>query len=138
VSSRSGVAGFTANCYIRILYFYFYVLVIYLSCAHLTRIYLTKGDLLTQELQFVNFTSVHVLSTNPILASGYRCPHVVLRGPRVEHSNSGKKSLDSIRFDSRYRIDFFDSIRFGNLINLPLVHRYSNSKLGVIFIVCIA
>ena len=28
----------------------------------------------------------------------------------------------SIRFDSRYRIDFFDSIRFGNLINLPLVH----------------
>jgi len=41
-----------------------------------------------------------------------------------EHSNSGKKS--------------FDSIRFRNLINLPLVHRYSNSKLGVIFIVCIA
>jgi len=34
----------------------------------------------------------------------------------------GQKSLDSIRFDSRYRIDFFDSIRFGNLINLPLVH----------------
>ena len=32
----------------------------------------------------------------------------------------------------------FDSIRFGNLINLPLVHWYSNSKLGVIFIVCIA
>ena len=29
----------------------------------------------------------------------------------------------------------FDSIRFGNLINLPLVHWYSNSKLGVIFIV---
>jgi len=56
----------------------------------------------------------------------------------IEHSNSGKK--DSIRFDSRYRIDFFDSIRFGNLINLPLVHWYSNSrpKLGVIFIVCIA
>jgi len=26
------------------------------------------------------------------------------------------------RFDSRYRIDFFDSIRFSNLINLPLVH----------------
>ena len=40
----------------------------------------------------------------------------------IEHSNSGKKSFDSIRFDSRYRIDFFDSIRFGNLINLPLVH----------------
>ena len=40
----------------------------------------------------------------------------------LEHSNSGKKSFDSIRFDSRYRIDFFDSIRFGNLINLPLVH----------------
>jgi len=38
----------------------------------------------------------------------------------VEHSNSGKKVL--IRFDSRCRIDFFDSIRFGNLINLPLVH----------------
>jgi len=38
---------------------------------------------------------------------------------QVEHSNSGKKS--------------FDSIRFGNLINLPLVHWYSNSKLGVIF-----
>jgi len=39
----------------------------------------------------------------------------------IEHSNSGKKSFDSIRFDSRYGIDFFDSIRFGNLINLPLV-----------------
>ena len=25
------------------------------------------------------------------------------------------------RFDSRYRIDFFDSIRFANLIHLPLV-----------------
>jgi len=43
-----------------------------------------------------------------------------------------------IRFDSRYRIDFFDSIRFGSLINLPLVHWYSNSKLVVIFVVCIA
>ena len=32
----------------------------------------------------------------------------------------------------------FDSIRFGNLINLPLVHWYSSSKLGVIFIVCTA
>ena len=30
------------------------------------------------------------------------------------------------------------SIRFGNLINLPLVHWYSSSKLGVIFIVYIA
>ena len=44
----------------------------------------------------------------------------------IEHSNSGKKS--------------FDSIRFGNLIglNLPLVHWYSNSNLWVIFIVCTA
>jgi len=25
----------------------------------------------------------------------------------LEHSNSGKKSFDSIRFDFRYRIDFF-------------------------------
>jgi len=39
---------------------------------------------------------------------------------RVEHSNSGKKV--SIRFDYRYRIEFFDSIRFANLINLPLLH----------------
>jgi len=39
----------------------------------------------------------------------------------VEHSNSGKKNFYSIRFDSRYRIDFF-SIRFSNLINLPLVN----------------
>jgi len=31
----------------------------------------------------------------------------------------------------------FDSIRF-SLINLPLVHSYLNSKLGVIIIVCIA
>jgi len=38
----------------------------------------------------------------------------------LEHSNSGKKL--SIRFDSRNRVDFFDSIRFGNLINFPLVH----------------
>jgi len=50
----------------------------------------------------------------------------------------GQKSFHSILFDSCYRIDFFDSNRFGNLINLPLVHWYSNSKLGVIFIVCIA
>ena len=33
----------------------------------------------------------------------------------------GQKKV-SIRFDSRYRIDFFDSIRFGNLVNLSLVH----------------
>jgi len=55
----------------------------------------------------------------------------------LEHSNSAKKSFDSIRFSLPNRF-FFDSIRFGNLINLPLVHWYSNSKLGVIFIVCIA
>ena len=42
----------------------------------------------------------------------------------------GQKSFDSIRFDSRYRIDFFDSIRFANLINLPLLHWYSNSNDG--------
>ena len=30
---------------------------------------------------------------------------------RIEHANSDKKSFVSIRFDSRYRIDFFDSIR---------------------------
>ena len=45
-----------------------------------------------------------------------------------EHSNSGEKV--SIRFDSRYRIDFFHSIRIGNLINLPIVHWYSNSNDG--------
>jgi len=47
-----------------------------------------------------------------------------VHGWLVEHSNSGKKSFNSIRFDSRYGIDFdfFDSIQFGNLINLPLVH----------------
>jgi len=34
------------------------------------------------------------------------------------------------RFDSILAIEsiFFDSIRFGNLINLPLVHWYSNSN----------
>ena len=61
----------------------------------------------------------------------------VLRGREFQFGQK-KFRFDSIRFDSRYRIDFFDSIRFGNLINLPLVHWYSNSKLGVIFIVCIA
>jgi len=35
----------------------------------------------------------------------------------------GPKYFDLVRFDSRYRIDFFDSIQFGNLINLPLVHK---------------
>jgi len=39
------------------------------------------------------------------------------------------------RFDSILAIESIFSIRFGNLINLPLVHWYSNSKLGVIFIV---
>ena len=43
---------------------------------------------------------------------------------------SGPKSFDSIWFDSRYRIDFFDSIWFANLINLPLLHWYSNSNDG--------
>ena len=42
----------------------------------------------------------------------------------------GQKSFDSIRFDSHYRIDFFDSIRFANLINFPLLHWYSNSNDG--------
>jgi len=46
----------------------------------------------------------------------------------------GQKSFDSILATE----SIFFSIRFGNLINLPLVHWYSNSKLGVIFIVCIA
>jgi len=46
----------------------------------------------------------------------------------IEHSNS-------IRFYSILATEsiFFDSIQFGNLINLPLVN-----KLGVIFRVCIA
>jgi len=55
----------------------------------------------------------------------------------LEHSNSGEKKV-SIRFDSILATESIFSIRFGNLINLPLVHRYSNSKLGVIFVVCIA
>jgi len=40
----------------------------------------------------------------------------------VEYSNSGKKV--SIRFDSILATEsiFFDSIRFANLINLPLLH----------------
>ena len=40
----------------------------------------------------------------------------------LEHSNSGKKV--SIRLDSILATEsiFFDSIRFGNLINLPFVH----------------
>ena len=40
----------------------------------------------------------------------------------VEHSNSGKKKF---RFDSILATEqmfFLDSVRFGNLINLPLVH----------------
>jgi len=37
------------------------------------------------------------------------------------------------RFDSILAIESIFSIRFGNLINLPLIHWYSNSKLGVIF-----
>ena len=53
----------------------------------------------------------------------------------VEHSDSGKKKF---RFDSILAIESIFSIRFGNLINLPLVHWYLNSKLGVIFIVFIA
>ena len=54
----------------------------------------------------------------------------------VEHSNLGKKV--SIRFYSILATASIFSIRFDNQINLPLVHWYSNSKLGVIFIVCIA
>ena len=38
----------------------------------------------------------------------------------IEHSNSGKKV--SIRFDSILATESIFSIRFGNLINLPLVH----------------
>jgi len=38
----------------------------------------------------------------------------------LEHFNSGKKV--SIRFDSLLATESIFSIRFGNLINLPLVH----------------
>ena len=37
----------------------------------------------------------------------------------VEHSNSGKKSFDSILVTESI---FFDSSRFGNLINLPFIY----------------
>jgi len=66
--------------------------------------------------------------------SSYRDETLAIR--RIEHSNSGKKV--SMRFYSILATESIFSIRFGNLINLPLVHLYSNSKLGVIFIVCIA
>ena len=46
------------------------------------------------------------------------CVHALVSSTAFQF---GQKSFDSIRFDSRYRIDFFDSIRFGNLINLPLL-----------------
>ena len=39
------------------------------------------------------------------------------------------------RFDSILATESIFSIRFGNMINLPLVHWYSDSKLEVIFIV---
>ena len=58
------------------------------------------------------------------------------RGPQTRAFQFGPKSFDSIRFSLPNRF-FFDSIRFGNLINLPLVHWYSNSKLGVIFMHCV-
>jgi len=65
------------------------------------------------------------------LRGGYECCLYT-----VKHSNSGKKV--SIRFNSIFAAESIFSIRFGNLINLPLVHWYSNIKLGVIFIICIA
>ena len=41
---------------------------------------------------------------------------------QLQHSNSGKKNFDSI-----LATESIFSIRFGNLINLPFVHWYSNS-----------
>jgi len=40
----------------------------------------------------------------------------------LDISRAFQQGQKKFRFDSRYRIHFFDSIRFGNLINLPLVH----------------
>ena len=45
----------------------------------------------------------------------------------LEHSNSGKKSFDSILATESI---FFDSIRFANLMKLPLLRWYSNSNDG--------
>ena len=46
----------------------------------------------------------------------------------VEHSNSGKKSFDSIRLSLPIRF-FFDLIRFDNLINFPLVGPYTDIQI---------
>ena len=57
-------------------------------------------------------------------------------GPAIALAPAAAAAARAFQFgQKKFR---FDSIRFGNLINLPLVHWYSNSKLGVIFIVCIA
>ena len=91
---------------------------------------LTRSTKCNVEPVCVKLSTTIRLPTRLIARDVARChPCEISEQPRpiqylLEHSNSGKKSFDSIRFD--------------NLINLPLVHWYSNSKLGVIFIVCIA
>ena len=63
-----------------------------------------------QSLKFHNVTSV-LIYIHTFKAV------VIPDGCIVEHSNSGKKSFDSI-----LATESIFSIRFGNLINLPLVH----------------
>ena len=83
-------------------------------------------------------TSRALFSWPPVELSSLSATFFVSVGGTAGYSIPIRRKKVSIRFDSRYRIDFFNSIRCGGLINLPLVHWYSNSKLGVIFIVCIA
>ena len=66
----------------------------------------------------------------PVASFPKKVEHWTEYGRWVEHSNSGKKV--SIQFDSILAAEsiFFDSIRFANLINLPLLHWYSNSNGG--------
>jgi len=74
-----------------------------------------------------NYMTFHVLT---FCRNDWNAPtNTPVRPTRAFQFGQKKFRFDSIPFSLPNR---FFSIRFDNLINLPLVHWYSNSKLGVI------
>ena len=112
------------------------------ALAWRTSITLAMHSLVSQiatRIQCILSTLQYCISPRGLNSSaGTSSRHVVWQMARATSERSGggysipirAKSFDLIRFDSRYRIDFFDLFRFANLINLPLLHWYSNSNDG--------
>ena len=105
--------------------------------------FFTRLDQLTHYVATLNYLIRHVRSVGQTSfgeTSGYvrETPKSAWQRGRATQGRAFQFGQKKFRIDSILATESIFSIRFGNLINLPLVHWYSNSKLGVIFIVCIA